>query len=225
MDAGERDRPERGAGVAARAAREDRAQRDRIEREAADRVHEREAVRPGVDDGPGRLGDVPLRRRELRVERQPGRRARGGDELRGRLRRLLDVRAREVELDRGDSLVAVESFTAQGEVRRGEAADRDPELRYDLGEARQVVGDERVDPRPLEADRVEHPVVGLRDPRRRVPLARERRDGLRHEGVERAATSGAASASRQPDALRIGDAHGCGAPPPVRTGPSRQRRT
>ena len=37
-----------------------------------------------------------------------------------------------------------------------------------------------------EADRVQHPVLGLGDPHRRVALARQRRDGLRHEGVERA---------------------------------------
>ena len=41
----------------------------RVEREPADRVHQREPVRAGVDDRARRLGDVPLRRRELRVER------------------------------------------------------------------------------------------------------------------------------------------------------------
>ena len=69
----------------------------------------------GVDHGPSRLGDVPLGRRELRVERFR-RGARGRDELRRRLGRLLDVRAREVELDRGDAAVAVEPLAARREV-------------------------------------------------------------------------------------------------------------
>ena len=53
-----------------------------------------------------------------------------------------------------------------------------------------------------EADRVQHPDLGLGDPHRRVALPRERRHRLRDEGVERRrATSGAVSASRQPQAL------------------------
>jgi hypothetical protein len=47
-----------------------------------------------------------------------------------------------------------------------------------------VIRDERVDPRPLEPDRVEHPVLGLGDPYRRVSLPRQGRDRLRHERVE-----------------------------------------
>ncbi len=48
------------------------------------------------------------------------------------------------------------------------------------------------------------PCVGLGDPHRLVARARQRRDGLRHERVERARHLRArSSASRQPEALRI----------------------
>ena len=99
-----------------------------IECQPANRVDEREPVGPRVDDGAGSGGDVPLRRGELRVERlardRPGRR----HELRRGLGRLLDVRAREVELDHGDPVVTVEPLAAHGIVGRGEAADGHPEL-------------------------------------------------------------------------------------------------
>jgi hypothetical protein len=36
----------------------------------------------------------------------------------------------------------------------------------------------------LQPDRVQHPALRLGEPRRRVSLARERRDRLRHERVE-----------------------------------------
>ena len=155
-DARERDRLQRRSGVAAGAAAELRAQRLRVERHAADRVDEREAVRAGGDDRPRRLGDVPGRRRELRVERLRGARAAAGDDLRRRLGRLLDVRAREVELDRLDIGAIVEALADAGVVVGGEAADRDPDAQAEPRERGQRLVEEAVDAGALQADRVEH---------------------------------------------------------------------
>ena len=65
-----------------------------------------------------------------------------------------------------------------------EAADGDPERQPELAQTRQRLGEEAVAPRVGEPDRVQHPDVGLGDPDGRVPAARQRRHGLRHEGVE-----------------------------------------
>ena len=126
-DAREGDRPERRTGVAAGAAAERRLQRGGVERQAADRVDEREPVRPGRDDGPRRLADVPRRGRELGVERLRRARPAGGDDLGRALGRLLDVRAREVELDHLDVRPLVEPLADPGIVADREAADRDPD--------------------------------------------------------------------------------------------------
>ena len=135
------------------------------------------------------------RRRELRVERQRRRGAAGGDDLGRRLRRLVDVRAREVELDRRrpSSRAHVSAYSS-----RGKAADRDPERDAELAQPRQRLGEEALDARVGEPDRVEHPAVGLGDPGRRLP---SRGSGVTVFVTKRRApraTSGAVSASRQP---------------------------
>ncbi len=222
MDAGERDGSQGRARVASHAPREPGPQRDRVERKPPDRVHERQAVGARRDHRARRLGDVPLRRREFREERLGRRAARRGDELGCRLGRLLDVRAREVQLDRGDPVVPVETGAAERVVVGRKAADRDPERHPELGEAWQAVLAERVDPGPLEADRVHHPVLGLRDPDRWVAGARERRDRLRHDDVERARHTGGRQRVETPGRVEKRNRH---AAPASRTGPSTQSRT
>ena len=70
---------------------------------------------------------------ELRVERQRRRGAARRDDLGRRIRGLVDVRAREIELDRGDP---VQSRTRLRIVLGTEAADRDPERDTELPEPR-----------------------------------------------------------------------------------------
>ena len=67
-----------------------------------------------------------------------------------------------------------------------ESADGHPDRHAELRELREVAREEAVDARIREPDGVEHPDVGLGDAHRCVPVARERRDGLRHERVEAA---------------------------------------
>jgi hypothetical protein len=98
--------------------------------------------------------------------------------------RLLDVRARQVQLDRGDPVVPVETRAAERVVVRREAPDRDPDRHPELRQPWQALSDEPVDAGPLQADRVQHSVLGLRDPDRWVAGAWERRDRLRHDDVE-----------------------------------------
>ena len=110
--------------------------------------------------------------------------ATAGDDLRRRLGGFLDVRAREVELDRLDVGAIVEALADAGVVGHGEAADGDPDAEAEPGERGQRLVDEAVDAGALEADRVEHAGVRLGDPHRLVALAGQRRDRLRDERVE-----------------------------------------
>ena len=83
-----------------------------------------------------------------------------------------------------DRLLPVEPRAQVGVVLGAETAHRDPQRDSEHGQAWKHVEDELVDPRVGEADRVQHAGVGLGDADGRVPLARERRHRLRHEGVE-----------------------------------------
>src|SRR5579884_1990072 len=168
--------------------------------------------------------DVRMRGGELRVERKPGGAAAGGDDLRRRVGRLVDVGAREVELDRLDPGQTRARLCV---VVRAEADDADPERNTELVQAREVVGEEAVATGIREADRVEHPVSGLGDPRRRASLARQRRDGLRHESVE--LPRDIRRRQRVETAARVEDPHatasaGARTREASSTGPSRQSR-
>jgi len=106
IDGRERDRLERRARVAAHPACEPRPERPLVQREPAQRVHEREPIGAGGLDRTGDLREVPGCRRELRVDGKASRGPASGDDLGGALRRLVDVRAREVQLDGGDFVAA-----------------------------------------------------------------------------------------------------------------------
>ena len=180
VDAGERDRLEGRSRVAAHAPAERRPERPLVERKAAEGVDEREPVGAGGLDGARRLGDVPRCRRELRVERQVGGAPAGRDDLGRALRRLVDVRAGQVQLDRD----VLEGCAGLGVVARREAADRHPERHPELAQPRQRLREEALAAGVRQPDRVQHPGLRLGDPDGRVALARGRRDRLRDEGVE-----------------------------------------
>ena len=76
-DGSERDRPEHRTGEAPDPGAELRRERALVENEAADGVHEREAVRPGTRRGSRSRADIGDRGRELRVERLRRRSSRG----------------------------------------------------------------------------------------------------------------------------------------------------
>src|SRR6266511_5239424 len=135
-------------------------------------LDEREAVRPGCGRRAGRVGHVPGRRRELRVEQERRDGTAGSDDLRGRLRRLVDVRTAEVEFDRH----VLEDRARLRVVARGETADGDPDGFIERAQTRKHVADECVAARVREPDRVEHSRVGLGDTNGRVSFARLRRD-------------------------------------------------
>jgi len=80
----ERNRLQRGTGVATRAARECWTQLP-VECDAANRVHEREAVGAGGLDRARHLADIPGSGGKLGVKRQRGESAAGGDDLGCRL--------------------------------------------------------------------------------------------------------------------------------------------
>ena len=62
---------------------------------------------------------------------------------------------------------------------------RDDQRHRQLGQLRQVLGQETLQPLVRQPDRVDHPGRGLPDPLRLVARARLRRDRLRDEGGER----------------------------------------
>ena len=143
IDGGECDRLQRRAGEPAGAALETRPERPLVEREAADRVHEREAV--GAR-GLGRAGDA---------RRCPGRRARASRRAvarsprgrRRRSRRRVSGASSTFGQERLSSIAATSSRRrAAAQTSRvvggREAADRDPERHAELAQPRQVLGEE-----------------------------------------------------------------------------------
>src|SRR6185503_8433659 len=80
-DGSERDRTEQRTGEASDPGAELRRERALVENEAADGVHEREAVRAGSRCGGRSRADIGDRGRELRVERLRRRSARGRHDL------------------------------------------------------------------------------------------------------------------------------------------------
>ncbi len=178
----ERDGLQRRTGKTARRAREHRLQRARIERSSTQRVDQRETVCAHVGDRGRDRGDVRVCGGKLGVERDCGHRTAGGDDLRRTVRGLVDVRAREVQLDRGDVL---ECCACVCVVRRAEPADGDPERHAELAQTRQLVVEETFAAGIRKSDRIQHSVRGLCDPHGRVAFARQRRDRLGDESVER----------------------------------------
>ncbi len=208
-----------GPGVPPGPATELRAQGGGVERQAANRVDQREAVRPRGHDCLGRLADVRRRRRELRVQRFRGAGAAAVDDLGRRLGRFLDVRTREVELDHLHVLATVEALANPGVVGNGEAANRDPDPQPDLRQRGERLVDEAVDPGALKTDRVQHARGRLGDAHGSVALAGQRRDRLRHEAVERERNVGCSESVET--AARVEDRDGHAA---RRTGPAIQSR-
>jgi hypothetical protein len=105
----------------------------------------------------------------------------GRDDLGGGVGGLVDIRTREIELDRLD---VVKRRARLGVVGGAEASDRHPERQGELAEPRERVGEKALAAGIGEPDRVQHPESGLGDAWRGVALARQRRDRLRHEPVE-----------------------------------------
>ena len=128
--------------------------------------------------------DIRDRRRELRVERLRGRRSRRprrSPPPRPPARQRSGRRRSTRSLRRGSS-----SSRAQRSAY-SRAANPPTDTHTDTPSSRRrgsVSARKRVDPGIGESDRVEHAEVGLRDAHRLVALARKRRHGLRHEGVE-----------------------------------------
>src|SRR3970282_2570488 len=107
------------------------------------------------------------------------------------------------------------------EIARAEPPDGHPDRHPEARELRQVMLEKAVDAGVLEADRVKHSVLRLRDPRWRIPLSGERAHSLRHEGVE---TPGdLARSQRVETAARVQNRDGQAAS--RNTGPAMQRRS
>ena len=67
-----------------------------------------------------------------------------------------------------DRLVLVQSLADEPVVGGREAARGHPQRHLEGTQLRQDVGTEAIDARVLQADRVQHPLIRLRDPWRRV---------------------------------------------------------
>ena len=96
----------------------------------------------------------------------------------------LDIRAGDVDLERRHRRVAGSLRAGVDELVGVPAGDRDDGPRAVLGQPGQVVRDERVDPRALQPDRVEHAAGRLGHPRGRATRPRRRHDRLGDHGTE-----------------------------------------
>src|SRR5476651_1525005 len=102
-------------------------------------------------------------RRKLGVERVCGHRTAGCNDLRGRLRGLVYVRAAEIQFNRRDC-VAVELLARLGIVAGVESTDRHPDRNVDrANQTRQRLADEKVATGVRETDRIQHPRVRFGD--------------------------------------------------------------
>src|SRR5689334_5886642 len=101
--------------------------------------------------------------RKLGVERLCAALATGRDDLGGSFGGLVDVGAREVQLDGGD-VVAAELHARLCILARGKATYRNPDWSAELDQPRKHTRDESFASRVRETDRVQHPGRGLRDP-------------------------------------------------------------
>ena len=125
----------------------------------------------------------------------------GRDDLGGRLGRLVDVGAREVELDRGHIVATRRARRTSPRSRRPRSRRPRPRPVGRARRAREHLVEKALPAGVREADRVEHPRVASPRSGPAVSLTRLRRDRLRDEGVELPRRLGAVRASRQPDAL------------------------
>ena len=83
---------------------------------------------------------------------------------------VFDVRAGDVELERGDLVALGERRHELGDLLAGEAHDVDDQRHRQLGELRQVVLEVAVEALVRQPDRVDHAAGQLPQPRRRVAL-------------------------------------------------------
>ena len=97
---------------------------------------------------------------------------------------VLDVRARDVDLDRGDARGVADPAGELGVLPQRRPGDRHDRPGVVLQQPGQVAGQEGVDPGALQADRVEHPRRRLGHPRRRPAGARVAHDRLGDDRAE-----------------------------------------
>ena len=222
MDAGERDRSEAGPEYPPTPRREPWPKRDRVERETRGSCSRATARRhpPRPPHAPTRRCPIAPARASRRASwtsrRAPRRRARPPSRAPPRRSGTTgSARSRRSGRPRRGARSRARSRPRRSRRPRPRAAPR-------AREPREALPGECVDAGPLQADRVQHPVLGLRDPDGRVAGARERRDRLRHDDVERARDVGCRQRVEAPGGVEERDRH---AAPARRTGPSMQRRT
>ena len=191
---------QRRAGEPALDVREERAAALDVDQHRGDRVADRERVRALALRRAGERDDVRDVRRELDEERQPRRRARGAHDGGERPRigaergaALVDVGARDVELDRRAARLGGEAARDLGVFPDGAAPDVADRRDAERVQERQALAGESLDAGPLQSDRVEDAAADLRDARLRVARAR----------VEPHALAGDRPELREVDPLRV----------------------
>ena len=163
-----------------------------VDRHREERVDERDRVRAGLFGGSRERRDVGDVRRQLRDHRQrrhlahraddivrAGQAAAEGDPA------LLDVRAGDVELDRGHALVVRQDPRDLAVLVDRRAADVHEHDRAAVAQLRQLLAHEPVHADALQADRVQHAGRRLDDPRRRVAFALGEEQALDRDAAER----------------------------------------
>ena len=178
-------------------------------------VDEGQPVRPGVHHRPGhgdQVGDVGG---ELGQDREAGGGLDGRDDLgRGRrvggehLAAVLDVGTGQVDLDQGDPRLAVEAGGQAAELVRAAADQAGDHGGAGVGQEAEVAGAERLHPRVLEADGVEHPRGGLGHARGRAATAGLQADRLGDDPAEGGQVDPAGHLPPEPEAAGGGQHRG-----------------
>src|SRR5207248_4698197 len=187
----DRKRLDRGAGEATCTKAEPRLVEVEVDRHPDEGVDGAERVGPGRFHGAGDDPDVAYHRRELHPDRQARTSAHGlGDRSRGARiiaevkAALLDVWARDVDLEPRDARYSVEHGREVAVLGRRLSVDVDENRKIPLRPLRCVVAQEGLGTGALQPDRVEHPARGLGDSRRRRALARAQEDSFGYHPTE-----------------------------------------
>ena len=104
---------------------------------------------------------------------------------------FLDVRARDVELDRADAFVVGQHARDFAVFVERRSADVDEGRRVEAPQFRQLLGDEPMDANALQADGVDHAGRRFDDARRRVAFAFVEEQALDGDAAERREIDGA----------------------------------
>ena len=174
-----------------------------VDRHRQERIDQRDGVGARLFRRAGERRHIGHVGRELRDHRQARHLPDRADDVEGAVQAaperdaaFLDVRARDVQLERGHAFRVRQDARELDILVERAAADVDDHRRAAVAQLRQLFLDEPVDADPLQADRIEHAGGRLDDSFRRMALAFGEEQSLDRDAAEQ----------REVDDVRVFDA-------------------